>query len=269
MSVLDFELSGVSDIPKGRILLKIYEGKRFREAREEMVLYAPLKAAGVMPEFLGEGEVHGFPVHAFILNENWNFTTDQLDSQLIRGKLLNLQIDEETLHDYAAEHPMLHDRITSNLLSRMKLVARDDVSLSYLNRFLEWLPSFKSLLAEMPARLWVPDDITRSLLVMNGDRLQLLGLGEWYIEPLGSGLAIEIGETGKLMPLKSAVKSDGTPVVPEVEHYIVSMIGKVERFVLKKRLVPALTLVNELMAEGSSSVRCLEERVALSEVEED
>ncbi|WP_346839864.1 hypothetical protein [Microbulbifer sp. SAOS-129_SWC] len=254
LNLLDFSCARADGEESGRVLLKVYETQRGRVAREEQVLYAPLENAGLMPEFIGSAKVHGSPVHAFWMSEDWGFSDEREDVFVFKGQLVSLELDEDTVEQYKSEHPVLPERLSASLVQRLNLVLAPQEQ-GKISRFLRMLPALNELVKQMPLRLHVPDGVIKCFLANNGGALQLLGLGEWKIEPLGYGLPISTGMDGALEPHANAVGVEGEALFPGEVEYVTSRLAELESCCLRKRLSSGLSIIDELSAEGSIAVR--------------
>ncbi|MBY6212245.1 hypothetical protein KUV95_11850 [Microbulbifer agarilyticus] len=250
VSLIDFSYSVEEGGEPQRVLVKAYERKRERAAREEQFMYASLQNAGLMPEFVGAAEVFGFPVHVFKLSKDWSFTRAKGDISAIRGHLLNLELDSEIVDQFTSEHPVLSERLGRSFTRRLELLLGQE-NINKFNHFVSCLPEFSNRVRETPLRIQIPDGTIRALTVINSGRPQLVGLDSWKIEPRGFGLSVSVRDDGVLLPYAEVTNADGEHLIPSINEYLVSKLAELEGFCAKKRFASVISIIDEICSESS------------------
>lgn len=169
------------------VILKVYEANKLRTAKNELEIYPELESEGLIPRFIGVSEVGGNQVHAFQLSDDWSFNRDRQAIAGLRTKLLPQKFEQSLVEEYCSVHPTLTDRLNSQVLSRLNLIA-DAEGIAQLNCLVEKLPFLSERIQSLPLSLTVPDPVLKQLTISDGENVRLLSLGDWRLEPLGFSL---------------------------------------------------------------------------------
>ena len=224
------------------LLLKVYEKQKSRFADRDEMLYPVLRDAGLLPEILGCITLNGFFVHAFILSNDCKFSNKESELRLILLKLFSLRLEEGFVEEYVGEHPTLWDRINSNLLDRMRLVANSSDNIA-ITEFIDCLPELFVELQSLPLSLVTSLKTLEASIISDQNKPMLVTLGNWSIEPLGVG--ISVNQT----VLASLTESRHAEAISDFEERlrILSKLALVESSCSQGRLTSAIKHMKALI----------------------
>ncbi|WP_428821444.1 hypothetical protein [Microbulbifer sp. MCCC 1A16149] len=230
------------------LVLKVYEPNKARVAKNELEVYPELEAAGVIPKFIGMTEVDGYQVQVHQMSSSWEFTKNQDVIAGIRRKFLPLQFDDALIEEYCSVHPILVDRMTASLLSRLYLIPDNEVT-DILDSFKERLPEISSRIKDLPLLLLPPDPFLKLLTVNDGEQEYLLGLGEWRIEPIGFSMwpADSAEDMLASLPCADSEREDFDRSTLMSSIQMCSLLTLLEKHCRSGRLYEGVDVVTQLM----------------------
>ena len=242
--LLEAELSGGCLEPGNVILLKVYEKHRAQLALRDELVYPGLRSVGLLPDVLGCVSVGEFNVHVLSVLEDWKFAKDDAALNNVLPKIIDLNLGEDFLEEYLAEHPIFWDRLSLDLLGRMRIAASKQED-ELITKFIDYLPNLQFRLQKVPLALMVPMQILTSSMISTGNRFQIITLGNWNLEPLGVGLPMNRSVLTALHLSRHFRPGN----IFEEEVALLSKLGILENQCRQGRLLGAIATLTDLLED--------------------
>jgi len=174
--------------------------------------------------------------------------TRQRDSLL--EYLIGLQPCDDIIRAYRASHPLMADRLSSELVERLEWAVDDDDERAVYDAFRERLPAIREHLRACPLYLHNPELKRGNVLEDVDGSPMVMTWGNWSLEPVG----IEVPDKGNPADLERAVRvaTSSRTDCPQgygVDHLtLVRTLAQIERKIMNNQLKVALECVGELLA---------------------
>lgn len=152
---------------------------------------------------------------------------------------------------YNASHPMMHDRLSEELIARLEVAVDNDAEAAILSRLQTLLPLICTQLARLPLQLINPDLTRDNVLVAAEGQFYIMNWGRWALEPIGVELAGRAGHK-RLAAVLDIMRKSRTDIPANLKPDHLNLARKcreLENSIMQGRYKAALrvaTKINEL-----------------------
>lgn len=178
------------------------EGIRFYQQQ----IYMPkqdhrLENEAVLFDYVSRAQVHGpelllrFPEGPFqcqICEAGRNRTVSDDNWRAVRHglieRLLCIQPPRELVRAFTMSRPLLHDRLTDDLIGRLEVGVDTEEERKSLDAFWEILPTVRDRLQALPLYIQNPEIRQSNVLLDGDDNPLVMTWGKWALEPVGAAL---------------------------------------------------------------------------------
>lgn len=157
------------------------------------------------------------------------------------------------IQSYRGSRVMLHQRLTTELSSRLNIGIDTPEETEIMEHWMEHLQETRKIIQKQPLVLYNPD-LNRNTLIADGEGYLIMAWGRWMVEPLGvamflaglSSRGFEFLET--LRPLRA----DFRKCTWDDDLRIAGLCGQVEQQILREQYKAALSTIKVIMAHHPS-----------------
>lgn len=184
-------VKGSASSAEKKFLLKVFAQKQQLKALQEEELYKHINGAGIAIEFLGSCMFRDYYFHLLCFDgvQSVNIEDSASKKLAMLRRLSSLALPDVFLQKYSNTHEFVYERLSTDVLSLLKTAA-NQVEVEDITWFEQNMDSIIREITALPLRLTLPDTIYDAL-VCKGQDVQLLGLYNWSIEPVGYRMKVE------------------------------------------------------------------------------
>lgn len=244
-------LVSLDNIQGSGYLVKIYNKNRKNMAVHESALFGNRDFARFPGmHFLGSSSVEGFNCNIFKYDNVWT----RVEKKELRhyralgaASLMAIKPDVQLIKSYQRSHPMLDDRLNTNLINTIKSIygERDD-----LDKLEKNIAAIINLIDRLPLQIVNPDIRFDMLQHDQNNNVCYLHWGRWKLEPAGAGWPVIDNKPYKIEEYISEALQhrDELNELP-LDYYILSaLIYAFEDFSNRKLYTSAIELIPAILA---------------------
>ncbi|MFT7267398.1 MAG: hypothetical protein ACI9LL_000767 [Porticoccus sp.] len=233
-------------------LVKLFDRNKRSLALHEASLVTAVREQSLWPELLLATNVEDFSCLVYRLAPGHIVSPKKAASFVIdlNTKLFSLKLPESLIDRYQRSHPLLWDRLTTELIGRLYVASRKHKEIMPISELLDRLHELQSLLKGLPIVLHNPG-IKSSIWISRENRQeQVLNWSRWSLEPLGASWYTSggIGRLEKRFSLTAADQNNLRNIEPELAQ-LAALTYELERLICKQQLLSAVKLLPKIIVK--------------------
>lgn len=259
-NVVTFEVTACDDSGQilGSYLVKLFNSNHRAPAlHEASLLSGCAQGALPSPRFLGANQVDNYHCHLF----EWTGAKELSPSELgvkrqeVAVWLISYEPPRALVERYTRSRPLLGQRLSNNMISRLHLVTSNPQQLEQLTVLEQKFHQLRSRLQSLPVQIVNPDMQPDILKCTEGGDVILTHWGRWSIEPVGAGWPVpgwpvsekDLIRLGEVLDQAKKSRKALIPVV-DADIKLAALMFAFENFYQRQQYISALHLLPSVLA---------------------
>ncbi|MBB3063184.1 hypothetical protein [Microbulbifer rhizosphaerae] len=229
-------------------------GSRWRHflANERFLFDKVARSDLLAPELIATFEEEGFPCQMLDFGKGVDIPKSKWKAadHLILQKHWSCAPPKNLVIAYTASHPLLHQRVTVDLVKRIELAADSCVEIELLAKFIEELPRIRKIVKNLPMYIHNPD-FQPANVVMSSEKegYLVMNWGRWTLEPIGVKLPTKVNDEDVIQMLQN-IKQARSDIPGEfgIEHIrLASQVSQLENLIIRQKYKAALKNISTIL----------------------
>lgn len=174
--------------------------------------------------------------------------------QLLRH-ILSYRPGKTLIRSYRGSRVMLHQRLTTELCSRLNIGIDTAEEAEILERWMEDLPETRRIIQKQPLVLYNPD-LNRNTVTRNGEDYLIMAWGRWMLEPLGVAMFLMglYSKGHEFLETLRPLRTDFRKCTWDGDLRIAGLCGQLEQQILREQYKAALRTMKAIMTHHQPTV---------------
>ena len=233
--------------------MQIFPPSRLHNLNNEMFLFENISPGRLnAPEVVARFNVRNFECQIYeygagetVAGSEWA----RCENRLIVDSLA-CRPPDALVESYAVSHPMLHNRLKPEFITRVEVGVDSPVEASLVDNFVQALPALARYLKRLPLYIYNPDISPRNVVKSaNGDDFLVMTWSRWRLLPVGAAVPVRLrGGMEDMLAVVRARRHDIEADFSVQDMYLANYCHELDRAIRGERYKAALVEIKNILA---------------------